>query len=867
MWILDTNDYGQGRRMWLKPGQRYLIGRVKKDGVVVAIDEKSVSRQHFSIAVDAVEEDDVGKALLRTRIRVEDYSKIGTTVNGEVIRKKNPKDESEPYPSKELSKPENTIRPGRAEKPLIVKWEPCVFTFNLLKKEIKTGVLKQKQAAVRSFDIKAISEFSHEHTTHVVASKRNTPKGLQALINGKYLITDAFIDDLQYATSQVTESQDITLSRLEENFDISWPDANKFLPPPGKEPTIKPAEAYRPDPARAQIFEHYTFVFCDQTQYDNLLPVVSDGHGKALYFRVISAETKSDQLLEFAVNASGQKAGRAQDSNAAGGVILVRPSLKDEVLQEWTTKIMNEVSLKMDQRSIDQSEFLDAILSNDARLLKQPVPFETTNDSIIAPPNSAVNSLVSQPAAENSAATSQLSEGDAVGRPNTRSPSTSRPAAQVVSSAQRASDEVDSTPNSTPAASSAPKVTQTTKFENFDDGFDPDAVDVYDDEDDVGIDEDDLVAHSPAELNTPTQEQNIKKESPTVLKKRQRSPDEDAADGYSDGMDEILPAAAEMRKRKLAETQANGVPKGAPSKVSKPPAKKARTERLIDVREAVIKRQQEQEAAMKGEEDRVLPDLEDTAPANLVEVIATNLPVRDKKTRTRMNGEHGPDWDPKWNGRKNFKLFRHKGDGRQHNSRLGKVIVPLEEVPNKTGGLGDKYYSRTEEELALGKEKKRREQARSQRTTQSSTQPMSSSTGDRRSKPKVVYDLEDDSPPDSDDEHDDKGPSRQTSPALSLLQRETAAIAEHDIDLETPRQTRAADRLGRTSVDRSDTEQDDSSQLITQTQKGKRPATASAEDVSKPKRQKTLPVTRSRNGDSDDDETKFRFGSRRRGRG
>ncbi|ETI28906.1 hypothetical protein G647_01358 [Cladophialophora carrionii CBS 160.54] len=872
MWILDSNaDFMQGKRMWLKPGQRYLFGRVKKDGVMLAIDHKTVSRQHFTISVDPVKEGDVGNILARTKIRVEDHSKTGTFVNGEPLKKKDPKNEAEPNPSTELKRAENSIRPGTCPYEFTLTWQPCVLTFNLLKKEIKAGVLKDKQARVRNYDIKGVSEFSN-HTTHVVAAKRNTPKGLQALVNGKHLVTEAYLDALDYATTPTTLSQDVNLSPLEIDFDVNWPDPKDYLPLPGKEPTVKPPEAYQPDSARASVFEHYTFVFCDQNQYDNLMPVVTDGHGKALVFKVVNAETTGDDLLQFVQNVAGRKYGDTQIGPSKGGVVLVRPSIKDDALQEWTNKIMNETVLKMDQRAIDQSEFLEAILSNDAGVLKETVPFESTNDSIIAPAPTAANSLVSLTPTSvrtNGVPGSQIS--DISGAPRADTPLATNEGASAAQNPQTsAQNNSQNSPPTEPAPRpfSMPKISQATKFKNFDDGFDPDAVDDYVDDEVVEEEEPNDPQAPRTQPGMQTQVSHIKQEPVSTAKKRRRSLTEESADVFANQIDDLLPAATGLKRLKLAEAAANGrldVEEPQPQKSS---VKKIKKEKVIDVREAVRKRLEEEEAR-KDDSHLSLPDVEDRAPANLVQVVTLDLPVRDKsKTKDRENGEYGSEWDPKWNGRKNFKGFRRKGDPPQRRTHARKVIVPLEQVPIKSGGLGDQYWPRSEEDREVERQRRRKEEARSQRTTQSETQQLSGNSGGR-SKARVV--LDDDDEEDMDASGGEDGQDRviaQTSPATSRLQREAAEIAEHEIDPTVPRRTRAADRTQGTSANGSDTEGGDPTQRRIGVRTGKRPASSIA-DTSKPKRQKTLPVTSVRDDDSDDDDDmKFRFGTRaRRGRG
>ncbi len=214
-------------------------------------------------------------------------------------------------------------------------------------------------------------------------------------MSGKYLVSESYLDALEYAATPTNLSQEENLSLLETDFDSSWPDPKDHLPPPGKEPTIRPVESYQPDPSRAHVFDSYTFVFGDENQYENLLPAITSGHGKAIMFKVKNGETTSNELIQFLQNASGHKDGAGVHNGTEGGVILVRWPGKEDV-QEWTNSLINETAMKMDQRAIDQSEFLDAILANDAGLLKQSIPFESTSDGRIAPPPSAANSLVAR---------------------------------------------------------------------------------------------------------------------------------------------------------------------------------------------------------------------------------------------------------------------------------------------------------------------------------------------------------------------------------------------------------------------------------------------------------------------------------------
>ena len=279
--------------MWLKPGKRYLFGRVKKDGVQFAIDHKTVSRKHFIIQVSDVQDHEVSQIHARTKITIIDQnSKSGTTVNGNLLK-------GSDQPSKDLKSSDNSIRPGSVQDELIVRWQPCVLSFQLLKKELKAGALKSRQDRVKSLGIKAIGDFASDYTTHLVAGKRNTTKGLQALITGKYMVSESYLDAIQYAATPRSLDEEEDLSPLELDFDTHWPDAKGYLPPPGKEPTARSVETYQPGPDRTNIFENFTFVFGDRSQQENLLDVITTGHGKALLFAVTNGQTTVDEALHY----------------------------------------------------------------------------------------------------------------------------------------------------------------------------------------------------------------------------------------------------------------------------------------------------------------------------------------------------------------------------------------------------------------------------------------------------------------------------------------------------------------------------------------------------------------------------------------
>ena len=837
--------------MWLKPGKKYLFGRVKKDGVRFAIDHKTVSRKHFVITVDEVKDEDVGRVHARTKIAISDEnSKAGTNIDGELIKNK----------SQELKNAVTSIRPGSCPHELVITWLPCTFTFGLTKKEVKNGLLKTKQERVKELDIKAVSDYVSGETTHVVAQKRNTPKGLQALLQGKPIITDAYIDALIYASTPTSLQEEENLSPLEIDFDDAWPDPSQHLPPPGKEPTNKPAEAYKPDIARAKVFDKHIFFFFDQNQYDVLLPPVTTGHGKALLFKPKQDTTTVEEGLNFVRNAVGNH----------GRAIIIKLNEANDT-QPWLVEYIEDLCSKFGQEPANQSELLDTILANNALQLRRPRSSLPPDRKLTRP-----SSDTPIPRREILHVNGQQDSSSKAPENGTRerniSPSSAPPSRSQ--SANPESDVDKQTSTRQPGMEDDnPRPRKRSRFvpvkkplDPFDDDFNPDAIAVYDDEPSF------VQTHSRTQHTARSQadENDVSvKEEPTPRAARIKSPTQAEIIGSDDEFDELLPADAAMRREKYqqeSEARHKGLPvKSAMSQAKTVGQAKPRKEvKLLDVREAVrAKREADNEAEKKERQE--LDDLqgedeEISGPANLVRVVEYQLPVREKSSGS-TNGYRGETWKPEWDGRKNFKGFRRARDVTNGTAANGarrprdKIIVPVVAVKKDTYGLGDQYWERTEED----KERAAREKERKKRASQKASQ--SQKQNSRQSQRSSTFNGDD-----SDgDSHVENGSAEHVSPETARLQEEAESVLDHPVDVDAPRQTRGGDT--QTQSTRKSTATSSRS-----TKGAKRPAssTPSSRAVTT-KKQKTLPVTVVHGTDSDEqdddsDDMKFKFGRGKKAR-
>jgi hypothetical protein len=494
--------------------------------------------------------------------------------------------------------------------------------------------LAHVRSRLEDLDIKTIIPYVVEQTTHVVQSKRNTAKGLQALINGKYIVQDSYIDALVYATTPGDLENLESLSPLEADFDAAWPDATEYLPPAGKEPINRPAAAFAPDPARISIFEGYIFVFGDSTQFDNLQAPINNGQGKVLFYKVEDGVSTAADIVQFMKNAAGRK-GVGSDRDGPGGVVLVRFRSKGQY-ESWSIEVGNEVALMTDQRVIEQREFLDAILGSDASSLCRPLPSEEP---------------------------SQASEPAPLSRTEQR-------ASRTEKRAQSPSKSPPQTEPSQPAPSGpkAPRVrTFVSKMKAFDDGFDMDSVPVY----------------TPEENHTTSQ--LVLEPLAAPQSSQHLSPVEEEAE--EDVVSELLPGARAMKRRRAEMSQHPDTPATTESE----PIRKPKRPKL-DVLDAARKHREEEEQQRQAQEDTypvALTDLEVGQLRNLAIVEEMELPARDPPAAVDSNSDR---WDERWNGRKNFKRFRRKGERRHARHRVQTVIVPLEEVTRKDFGIGDHYW-------------------------------------------------------------------------------------------------------------------------------------------------------------------------------
>ncbi|KAL1837610.1 hypothetical protein VTJ49DRAFT_3571 [Mycothermus thermophilus] len=714
---LVSTNIGIGRKLWLRPGKLYLFGRTVAEPGQLLISDKTVSRKHLTIRVDNVPEGGGRNFRSRSTVIIEDLeSKKGTLLNGVQIRGQ----------KTTLSQDVNEVRIGLCKEPVIIRWRPVVLSFSFTSKELRADPWARLRDSLEQLDIKYSADYEPD-TTHVVSKKRNTSKGLQALINGKYIVTDSFINAIVEAATIPEDAEAGASSALEEDFEAAWPNPIDHLPPRGEEPTERQREVYEPDERRQEVFDGYTFVFYDRKQYENLFPAIAAGKGKALLKEVVPGETEVDDFIRYVKGVAGEKGlGSFEDGSEGKGVVVVRYTPKTED-SEWYAQFLTSFVTRLDHRPIDQREFLEAILDCDASMLRRPL-------EEASPP-----SITVAPRQENG-----VNPGDRM--------DVDQPAPQPAEAAEPAAEK----PPALAARSSRPRRGGRSRFKGFD--FDdveepapePEPVEVPAAPEPeppqplqvATASQDSLFVTQARETSVPLEEE-IGSAPParTPRRKRQLSPlPEDDPSAF---IDEIAPRAAGPKRRRAeagqAPAPASPEPESAPqpdedeemaeeSPQEKPKrgqrkGKEKKVKEESDILELARRQREEAEAlaAAKRKELEELPDdgIDYAAirALHIIEECEVRLPQPGAVARTRDQDIADGRWDPRWNGRKNFKRFRKQGEsaGRQP----PRIIIPLEEVKPKEYGIGDDYWLEDES----GSRRRKDSQLGSQtQTTQESPQ-------------------------------------------------------------------------------------------------------------------------------------------------
>jgi hypothetical protein len=674
MWFLEHESLFGGKRVWLRPGSQQLFGRTKPDGnqaegTKVFIDNKNVSRKHMMIRVLEVPPELGTKLHTRSQIEVMDLScRQGTVIdNGKTLKSTKEADGGIAYDKTTLAGNEHTIRLSQSYPAFTLKWQDVVFTY--ASKE--TERMKSRSVQLHALDIKTSSEFVYGKTTHVVSQKRNLPKVLQALVSATPIVTGDFLDAIIEAAEHSLGGQGVYVpSKLEQHFDVAWPKEKEYISPAGQEPVPRPDQMLEPDPARSEVFAGLTFVFLDEAQHANLAQVVSGGGGKALFYNVRPGESTVQEYVDYVKSVAGQKK-RAKETNGPLPVVTVRLSVASDDLQDWATNFVTGVDQALNQRSIQQNEFLDAIVSKDTSSLRRPPAQVMDVDPSMpalprAEPTARATSTASQPRTTSQVLEASSAPPEEPAKPNQRK----RPIRRGV----------------------------TSRFTGFDDYEPPTKVRKVEDTPMEDVQES-VTVQEPSQSARRTQSRHA-----TQTRNATQSQFHITEQERAEQMDTMFPAAAAIKRQRAATRapSASVEPEEQAPARRKPKAKaaelieqmqqiKKKADKEIDVKKELKRKQEESEEKRKLEEESLREALEGVDIADIrANVEIEEMPLRAPDSRPKNHAQaHDDRWNPEWEGRKNFKKFRRRGAERGRESQ--RVLVTFEEAPQKKG-FGDSAF-------------------------------------------------------------------------------------------------------------------------------------------------------------------------------
>lgn len=719
-----------------------------------------------------------------------------------------------------------------------IRWHPVVLSFSFTAKELRADPWTRLRDSLEQLDIKYSAEYEGA-TTHVVSKKRNTSKGLQALINGKYLVTDSFISAIVEAADTPAEEEENISSALEQDFDAYWPNAIDHLPPRGEEPLERPSEAYSPDARRQEIFDGYTFVFYDSKQYENLFPAIAAGKGKALLKEVIPGKTEVDDFVRYVKGVAGEKGlGSFEDGSEGKGVVVVRYTPKSEDY-DWFVQFLTSFAQRLDHRPIDQREFLEVILACDPSMLRRPLEEMSQAESAVPGGRGAASDSENRidapelPQASQEPAAEQRGRGRRAGRSRFKG-----------FDFDDAEEPIEETP---PAEPLQP----------------PEA---------VAASQDSLFVSQYRETSVPVEEETPDaRPARRIQRKRPLStlPEHD----NSAFMDEIAPRAAAAKRRRIDAGQAAVPPppeprpepqrnedeemilESPPEKSKKGLAAKGKGKKVKEEEDVLelARRRREEAEALAAAERRELAQFDDDEidyaairALHIIEDCEVHFPDPDANSRGRDQDIVDGRWNPQWNGRKNFKRFRKQGEAAGRPA--ARIIIALEEEKPKEYGIGDDYW--------LEEEGSSRRKKDSPRESQTQTQPPSearSASGPRgkekeKQRPalrRTVLAL------DSSDEDERNG--------TGATEEDQSVVPETE-----PSRSRAAKAAEKANSLRSQTLTLSQRSQATSSNKRSAPEDSAKERTAKkPRRGFIPPSDDDDDSDDSDDALKFRFGRRR----
>lgn len=377
MWILqipDVPDYKlKVKQLWLRPGTSVAVGRNPSNDVILD-GARSISKHHISIDVDQNEEGFSSKVHKRSVLRIRD---LGAKFKSFL---------SLPNADEAIQVESEYILQDSRVNLRLGKVMDAIFTIFWQEMTIALSNVKPKdvQALCDKLDVKYSKDYSPA-TTHVVTSKYNTPKALQALILQKWIVAPAYLT----AMLEQAEQSRGDIGSMPDPWQVEYLPEDAFSEEYGH-------TAFRPTAGRENCYEGLQFVFFTPEQYKSLKPLITTGAGQSfLYQGDFSEQVIADYLFELSrpvvippVNSENETELLDQLVEVIGCVTmtqgdfihLILSSGKHEVYDACKTRPWSAPKMKASTRSLspEQSEEEEVAGAEEAEHNKEEEPKSVT---------------------------------------------------------------------------------------------------------------------------------------------------------------------------------------------------------------------------------------------------------------------------------------------------------------------------------------------------------------------------------------------------------------------------------------------------------------------------------------------------------
>lgn len=670
MWIISIPEVAEHNlsthERWLRPGSTFSIGRSADNDLSIA-SVKSLSKQHVQIKLGNVPQALTTKIPPRTQVTVCDLSsKFGSHLS--ILN--STEDVISVQQEYKVTTDEIQLRLGKAQFEFRIFWRPIVIALSNVKLE---DVRKQCDL----LDIRYSKEYLAE-TTHVVTSKYNTPKTLQALLEQKWIV------GVPYIRALANQADDMA-KQIQSLPDVSW---SSYLPQDEYSQLYGHA-AFLPKAGRELSFAGLKFVFFEKKQCQALTAAIMAGSG---------------QVLEYTGHLDKHEISSYLTSLLRAIVVMPRDDLYIQVLEGLLPTL--GVS------SLTQGDFLAVIMSNGEHDVHRVTCAEPRNlpsykhvsveqdiqdrssgpvlrEEILSHAEQSVAADKPRRIGSRSVKALPTFEDDLFG------------AVEILESTEQASLSRRNQLRPDPVAS------QMFTADDGNDLFNSSLLPGTSTQ--VSSNKSSMprgATVSQAQVSLRTQEDRKRRIGLDVTDKNTRNKRAKLStmneDTYVEEDFEAAPAAAALAQV-MKQTVSNVSPADSKSLLKdKEVVPKKKPEQTREITEEEIQKTLLANKERAEKQTQVLEDEDSGSTANeelrnlgVVEYFAVNLPEDHSSSDATL--QHRSDrWDPRWNGRKNFKAFRRAVRG-GHNieSRQPKIMIRLLEARTSDRGLMDQSWLET----------------------------------------------------------------------------------------------------------------------------------------------------------------------------